>query len=73
MSNQSNNTSGGIGFAGLLTICFVVLKLTDFIDWSWWYVTMPLWLVPVTVIGGFLVYGLIRFGLYCFNSFHGYK
>lgn len=25
----------------LLTILFVGLKLTGFIDWSWWFVVMP--------------------------------
>lgn len=26
---------------GLLGLLFVGLKLTGYIDWSWWYVTMP--------------------------------
>ena len=43
MSN-SNNSSGGIGFAGLLTIVFITLKLTNTIDWSWWWVLSPLWI-----------------------------
>ena len=40
--------SGGIGFSGLLTIVFIVLKLTKVIDWSWWWVTCPLW-IPVAI------------------------
>lgn len=44
MSNSSNSSSGGIGFAGLLTIVFIVLKLTDVIAWSWWWVLSPLWI-----------------------------
>lgn len=42
---MSNNTSsnGGIGIFGLLGIVFVTLKLTGFIDWSWWLVTLPFW------------------------------
>lgn len=32
-----------IGLISLLGVCFVVLKLTDHIDWSWWYVTLPFW------------------------------
>lgn len=44
MSNNSN-TSGGIGFVGLLTIVFIALKLTNFIDWSWWWVLSPLLIV----------------------------
>ena len=38
--------SGGIGFAGLLTIVFIVLKLTKVISWSWWWVIAPLW-IPI--------------------------
>ena len=29
--------SGGINFAGLLAIVFIVLKLTKVINWSWWW------------------------------------
>ena len=41
---SSNSTSGGIGFLGLLTIVFIVLKLTNVIAWSWWWVLAPIWL-----------------------------
>ena len=34
---------GGMGLLGWLTVAFVVLKLTGFIDWSWWLVLAPLW------------------------------
>ena len=43
MSKESNTSSGGIGFFGLLTIVFIVLKLTGYIDWSWWWVLAPMW------------------------------
>ena len=41
--NQVTVSGGGISFAGLLTIVFIVLKLTNHIDWSWWWVLAPLW------------------------------
>lgn len=41
-------SSGGIGFAGLLTILFIALKLTGVIAWSWWWVLAPLW-IPFTI------------------------
>ena len=28
----------------VLFLIFLVLKLTNTIDWSWWWVTAPLWL-----------------------------
>ena len=43
MQNSSNSSSGGIGFFGLLGIVFIVLKLTGYIDWSWWIVLSPIW------------------------------
>lgn len=30
-----------MGFIGLLQILFIGLKLTNFIDWSWWAVLTP--------------------------------
>jgi hypothetical protein len=30
-----------VGFFGLLTVLFVGLKLTGYIDWSWWWVWSP--------------------------------
>jgi hypothetical protein len=41
--STNSSSSYGIGFPGLLTIVFIVLKLTHYIDWSWWWVTVPLW------------------------------
>ena len=38
------SSSGGIGFAGLLAILFIGLKLGGVIAWSWWWVLSPLWI-----------------------------
>ena len=41
----------GISLAGVLGIVFIVLKLTDNIDWSWWLVLLPFyWMVAIGVI-----------------------
>lgn len=56
---DSKSSPGGIGFVGLLTIAFIVLKLTDYIDWSWWWVLSPLW---ITTLAAALLLGLY-FGL----------
>jgi hypothetical protein len=45
--NVSVNSSSGIGFTELLTILFVALKLTNFIDWSWVQVLSPLWISAI--------------------------
>lgn len=44
MSESTTAASGGIGFSGLLTLVFIVLKLCHVIDWSWWWVLSPLWI-----------------------------
>jgi hypothetical protein len=53
MSNKQN-TSGGIGIGMILFLIFMTLKLTGFINWSWWWVTAPLWIpvLAVIAIGG---------------------
>ena len=32
-------------WATIITIIFVILKLTGSIAWSWWWVFSPLWIV----------------------------
>ena len=58
---NNKQTSNGIGFTGLLTIVFIILKLCGIIAWSWWWVLSPLWisaigwvvlLIVVLLIGG---------------------
>jgi hypothetical protein len=41
---EKSSSSNGIGFGGLLFLLFLGLKLTNNIDWSWWWVTSPLWI-----------------------------
>jgi hypothetical protein len=42
MSGNSNS-SASIGMNGALFLLFLGLKLGHVIDWSWWWVTAPLW------------------------------
>jgi hypothetical protein len=39
-----------IGFAGLLTICLIVLKLIGFISLGWLWVLSPIWIPFALVI-----------------------
>ena len=41
-----------MGIFGTLFVIFLILKLTKVIDWSWWWVTAPLW-------GGILLWIII--------------
>ena len=49
MENKTVNKSG-IGFCGLLTIAFIVLKLCGVIAWSWVWVLAPLWISWLLVL-----------------------
>lgn len=49
---------------GLLTIVFIVLKLTDVIDWNWFFVLLPVLLIviiPVIVFLFIFIAGLTAF------------
>ena len=35
--------------AGTLFIVFLILKLCKVINWSWWWVTSPLWMTYLLV------------------------
>lgn len=59
MENNNNYGYDGVSFSSILFLVFLVLKLTNVIDWSWWWVTAPLWL-PIII---FLVFVS---GLYVF-------
>jgi len=58
MSKESS--SSGVSFVGLLTILFIALKLTNFIDWSWWWVLSPIWLGPLILVFAVFLLVLIR-------------
>ncbi len=60
MSESTNNTtSGGIGVFGLLGVLFVALKLLGFIDWSWWWVTLPFWGGLALVLGVIAIVAIV--------------
>ena len=42
MNDNEQTPSSGIG--GMLLVAFIVLKLCDVIDWSWWWVLSPFWI-----------------------------
>ena len=50
-SMSTEKSTGNIGFCALLTLLFIGLKLSDKIDWSWWWVISPLWLPAAVILG----------------------
>ena len=53
---EQRTTGSGIGLTGATFLVFLVLKLTGTIDWSWWWVTAPIWGTAVLAILAFLIY-----------------
>jgi membrane protein YdbS with pleckstrin-like domain len=47
---MSDNNRSGVSLGTVLFLIFLVLKLTNVIDWSWWWVTSPLWISVVIYI-----------------------
>jgi hypothetical protein len=64
---EKNNKTPNISYINssiliILFIVFLTLKLTGNIDWSWWWVTSPLWLpvaILLVIINALLVIGAI--------------
>ena len=52
-------SGGSISFGAILFIVFLVLKLTSVINWSWLWVTSPLWIPFVLCIVLILIYTII--------------
>jgi len=58
-TNQTTSVTVGGGFLNLLTIAFIVLKLTHYIEWSWWWVLAPLWIPIALVIVLLVLLGMV--------------
>lgn len=58
MENKKTRTANQsrIGFCGLLTIAFIVLKLCGVITWPWLWVLSPLWISVALVIILVIIY-----------------
>ena len=54
MAAQSGASGGGSPFV-LAFFIFMTLKLCGVIDWSWWWVTAPLWGLAMLIFTGTMV------------------
>ena len=44
----------------LLGLIFIALKLMDYIDWSWWWILAPFWLMFVITLATELINMLLK-------------
>ena len=68
MSNGTSSSSSGIGVFGLLGVVFVTLKLTGYITWSWWWVTVPFWGLFALILAIALIYFICAFIIVIFTK-----
>ena len=54
--------AGKFPLFGLLTIIFVIAKIFDKLDWSWFMVFWPIWIMPAIILS---IIGLIVCGVIC--------
>ena len=59
-SENSRGASSAVSFATLLTVAFVVLKLCNVIDWSWWWVLSPMWIQLSIVIFALTIWFVVK-------------
>ena len=64
MAEGNQTVQGGIGIFELLTVVFIVLKLTKVIDWSWWWVLAPTWGSVVLILLVAIISGTIEWRRY---------
>lgn len=61
MASSNSSQGGGVGFPFLLTLLFIGLKLTHYIDWSWWWVVSPIWITLVLALLVGVVVGVVTY------------
>lgn len=57
--SENNVKRNGVNWAMVLTVLFIILKLTDRIDWTWWWVLCPLWISISLSVVIFIVVAVI--------------
>lgn len=56
---------GGLGIVGTLTLLFLVLKLTNIIEWPWIWVLCPIWIavaLAIILFAAILIFGRVKKG-----------
>ena len=60
MANNNNSTSSSLGFGSILTLIFITLKLTNYINWSWFWVLLPS-LLPLIIVMCLAIFSIIAY------------
>jgi hypothetical protein len=65
---KKTTSSSGISLPTILFLIFLILKLTDNIDWSWWWVTSPLWIAFALVLSIIGIGSMVAFIFLIFKN-----
>lgn len=55
---MDTNKSMSLSFTQILTLIFIVLKLTDVINWSWFWVLSPT-LIPLAILAIIIIFAVL--------------
>jgi hypothetical protein len=50
------NKQMDISLSIILFIVFLILKLINVIDWSWWWITSPLWIGAILAVIALIIF-----------------
>ena len=56
---MKDRRKGGMGVISVLTLIFIVMKLSGTIDWSWIWVLCPVWVSVLFIV---IVFAVIMVG-----------
>lgn len=62
---NTKTKQGGLGIVSILTMVFIVLKLSGVIKWNWIWVLSPIWISALTAVvlfAGILIGGRLKNG-----------
>lgn len=49
MGKKNPSPATGLSLPVVVFVVFLILKLTNLVTWSWWWITSPLWIVAALV------------------------
>lgn len=50
MGKKPPSPATGLSLPVVVFVVFLILKLTNLVTWSWWWITSPLWIVAALVV-----------------------
>jgi hypothetical protein len=69
MRNKQVINGSGLSVASILGLIFIVLKLTNYIEWSWLWVLSPFWIpISIVLLIVFVIIGVTLIRYFFFNK-----